>query len=95
MGEKICVKTLKEVVIEYIYKVLEENDFVRNKTARQLDISTRTITNYIYDMRKMGLYIPKYNQDNKYIAECRMYSIFPSNEYRLKYRNEMLNRDSL
>lgn len=52
------IRTLHELSLDYTYKVLKECRWNRTRAARALDISLRTVRNYINELKQSGVKIP-------------------------------------
>lgn len=83
-------KIKKEGRFEIINEVLEKYNGNRMKTAEHLNISTRTLRGHISKMKDENIEVcpPEINKSDREF----MKSIFPSNKYRLKHLDDMINR---
>jgi hypothetical protein len=52
-------KTLRDVILEYALAVLNAHDGNRTRAAEELDISARTMTNYVNEMFARGWDVPR------------------------------------
>lgn len=57
----ICIegKTLRYLILEIVFKTLQSEKGNRTKCAKRLDVSLRSIRNYIVEMNKLGWEVPK------------------------------------
>jgi len=94
---------IEHVKLQYFADVLNLFDGNKAKTARELGISCRTARNYVNRCRELGIHalsardnsIKGDRIDSEKTSDEYDLKIFPTNEYRLKYRDDMLNRDFL
>jgi len=90
----ISISEVTSLYIEYIFDLCDQNIA---ETARKLECSPKTVKNHLrshYIRRNFDANneIPiNVTIDQLKDRQC----IFPSNEFRCKYRDEMLNRDRL
>lgn len=84
--------TLKDVMNLYVLKILDECGGNRTETAKKLDISIRTLRNYINDMRDKGIDIVSGAELRNWDMEK---SIFPTNKERLEHLDKVINANFL
>jgi biotin operon repressor len=82
--------TLEEVKFNYIYGKLLENNGDRSKTAEELGISRRGITDYIKKMKLEGYFIPDKRRSLELDPEEDQ--LFPTNQQRLRHADYMINK---
>jgi len=85
-------KTLEQVQLDHIEKVLMNNNNHRSASAKILDMSLRTLYNWVTKLQKRS---PKYREFEKKVTKIRMkqrqigttklytYSVKPDNYYNL------------
>lgn len=84
---------LRELMLAYITRVLNLNGGNRTITSESLKISVRGMRNYINEINKNAGIKPI--KDSTYNIKENETPGTPTNKQRLKYRDEMLNRNSL
>jgi predicted ABC-type ATPase len=91
--------TLEDLKYSYIFYVLVKNDFVKNKTAIELGISVRSLTDQIRKMKEKGYVVNRsyahHVQENSPKEYEVSHTIMPKNEDRLRYRDWLINADRL
>ena len=95
--------TLREQILQIIVNALIECDGNKTRAAKMLDVSVRGYRNYLHEAAECGLIdigsvngkAYKYRKDKKIVKRDDLTVEFPSNEERLAYRDDMLNRSSL
>lgn len=80
--------TLHELKIRYIGYALEFYKGTREQLAKDLGISRRSLTKYMNEAIEKGYNITK---SHKMFTELGL----PTNEYRLKHADEIINRERL
>ncbi len=90
------METLKEIMNKTVLERLKELDGHRFNTAKSLGISIRTLRNHINAMKGDDVEItPSKHLPIKTREDLETKNIFPTNKYRLKYRDKMLNAVTL
>lgn len=79
------MESLREIMLKHVYSALVKNNWKRDRTARDLEISVRGLRNYIRELRKNGYNIPDSPYHIKKVIDDFSCKIFPTNEERLRY----------
>lgn len=82
---------LRRAMLIYFAYVLKQNRGNRKKTAKDLGISYRAARSYVKECIECGVEVEVELVD----LVLSEFSIFATNDYRIKYRDRMLNSDKL
>lgn len=85
------------VIKNHVYKTLEENNWNRKKTSRDLGITLWKLKSWVFELRKDGKEIPDPRPGRAPVNGHAEYDpfrcdAFPTNEERIKYKDSFPNR---
>ncbi len=89
--------TLQELKYSYVFYVLVKNDYKRERTAKELDISLRGLRDILKQLASKGFDVsPRYPYAPEKKKECDIFvsnHMMPTNEERIAYSDWLLNAD--
>ena len=90
--------TLQDLKFSYVLYVLVKNDYVKSKTAKELDVSLRGLQDVLKKMKAQGYQVSKGYvefslEKNKDPDLTLSKFIMPDNKERIAYRDWLLNAD--
>jgi hypothetical protein len=84
--------TLEELKFRHIHYTLIKNDYMRASTARELDVSDRSLRSYLQQMKDKGYVIDKDKKEEVTEYTVSNY-VMPTNLQRLSYIDWLINAD--